>query len=184
MNATPITERPPRPAKPAPVLFDNIPADLKAYEGWVLWAYTFVSGKWTKPLLQVYASKRRNASSTDPSTWSPFRYAKAVYEACYDRPDGYDGVGYVLGGDDGVVLVDLDHCVENGVIRDWALNVVRTLDSYTEWSPSHNGIHILTRGALPAGHRTRPPKGSPYHMEVYSRGRYTTITGHRLEVSA
>jgi primase-polymerase (primpol)-like protein len=72
--------------------------------------------------------------------------------------------------------VDLDGCLdpETRVIESWAQEIIEELDSYTEISPSGRGIHVLLRGSLPAGRRR---KG---RIEMYDRGRFFTITGHRL----
>ena len=47
--------------------------------------------------------------------------------------------------------------------------IVLAVDSYTEKSPSGDGLHIITRGKLPKGARKRNG------IEVYSEGRYFTV---------
>ena len=78
---------------------------------------------------------------------------------------------------DGLVGVDLDQ-VRNphtGSITAMGQAVIKTLDSYTEISPSHAGIHVLVHGSLPPGRRRHA-----HGIEMYSDSRYFTITGQHL----
>lgn len=78
--------------------------------------------------------------------------------------------------DDPYTGIDLDGCFdETGVLAGWAQDLVTRFDSYTELSPSGHGLHIIIRGKLPGRGRR---KGS---IEMYSEGRYFTVTGGLLE---
>jgi len=74
------------------------------------------------------------------------------------------------------VGIDLDHCrdPQTGEITPRALEIVQRLDSYTEISPSGDGLHILVIGQLP---RQGNKCGG---IEMYSSGRYFTVTGQHL----
>jgi len=111
----------------------------------------------------------RNASSTGPSTWAPFAEAVA---ACKAR--GLSGIGLVVTTDDNLVGIDLDGCIgEDGVLADWAAEIVRRLNSYTEVSPSRRGLRLFVRGEWPDDRRNRRDS-----IEVYGTGRYLTVTGN------
>ena len=90
---------------------------------------------------------------------------------------GWEGIGFVFTKEDPFAGVDLDHCrASNGSLQPWALDIVQHLDSYTEWSPSGEGLHVLIRASLPgSGGRRR------HGIEVYSSARYFTITGGHYE---
>lgn len=106
------------------------------------------------------------ASSTDPQTWSTY---KAV------RTSGRGvGDGFVLNGD-GVVCIDLDHCVTpSGRITAAARRFLATLPStYVERSPSGTGLHVWGFGQAPRGRRMVV---GGLHVEVYGTGRYMTVT--------
>lgn len=106
----------------------------------------------------------RAASSTDPATWSTYAAVTATRFA---------GVGFVLNGD-GIACIDLDHCLEDGRVANWAQAILDlALGTYVETSPSGTGLHIWGRATIPAGRCT--PRG-----EVYGTGRYITITGRRF----
>lgn len=110
-----------------------------------------------------------NARSNDPTTWGT--YAEA--EAAASR-NGYSGVGLMLA--DGYVGIDLDGAVSDGVIADWAREIVDMVGSYAEVSPSGTGLHILAWADMDVVGAI----GSADHaagVEVYNNRRYFTVTG-------
>ena len=121
--------------------------------------------KWTKPPVQI-ADPRRNASTTNPTTWATYDDAMDAYST-----GAVAGPGFVLTDQVPVTGIDLDHCrdIETGTVAPWARAIVTRLDSYTEVSPSGTGLRILVFGYLP-GERCR--KG---HVELYDTERYLTI---------
>lgn len=101
----------------------------------------------------------RPASSTDARTWT-------TYEDVKDLPRR----GFVLG--DGIGCIDLDHCVVDGVLTDWAAKIVAlNPDTFVEYSQSGTGIHIW--GLLPEGPGRRIRDGRS--VEIYSVGRYICL---------
>lgn len=108
------------------------------------------------------------ASVTNPTTWTTYSAAR--------RSDAGAGLGLVLTGD-GVVCIDLDHCLIDGEPTDWVVAIMeRCGATYTEISPSGDGLHIWGRGTVPHGRRIRLTGGT---AEVYGTGRFITVTGHR-----
>jgi len=90
------------------------------------------------------------------------------------------GVGYVFTADNPHAGVDLDDCrnAETGAIADWAQEIIDTLNSYTEVSPSGTGVKCWLAGALTgASHRWQVEGGE---VEIYDRERYFTYTGEHL----
>jgi hypothetical protein len=129
--------------------------------------------KRTKVLYRPLSSQATRASSTDPDTWGAYGATIAVYEAC-----DYDGIGFVLSPDDPFVSIDLDDCIdpESGKWADWARDIVGSMYSYSEQTPSGKGVHIFIRGAMPDGKGRR--KGD---IEIYDRARFMTVTGWHIE---
>jgi putative DNA primase/helicase len=106
---------------------------------------------------------------SDPNTWTDFQTALQAYEQ-----GRFDGIGFVLTPEAGIVCVDIDHA-KNGT--DWtpeAMAMVGALNSYTEVSPSGKGLHIWCYGHLPAGRRRKNG------VEMYDSGRFITVTGDHL----
>ena len=154
--------------------FDNIPEELKKLDRWVTWTAKGKTGE--KPKKVPYSPDVFNkmASSTDPQTWGTFEQAKAAF-----LKGKRTGVGFVLNGD-GVVGVDLDTCVTDGVPSTEAMALLGRLGAtYIEISPSGTGLRALGYGEqLEAGVNGFRDglKG-----EFYSTGRYLTLTGKTIK---
>lgn len=149
---------------------ENIPFELKALPQWVNWKKEQRGGKATK--VPYHASTGKLARVDDPSTWSSFEQALAAYQ----NGNEYTGIGYIFTEQDPYVGIDLDGCIDDeGRIADWALQIILQMNSYTEYSQSRKGLHILAKGKLPAGGRR---KGS---VEMYDSGRYFVMTGDVLD---
>jgi putative DNA primase/helicase len=148
---------------------DTIPQELKLLRRWVVWHYRERKGKWTKPPCRP--SDGKAASVNKPDDWGTFEEALA---ALADGGDKYFGVGLMLTEEDGVVAWDLDHCLNPKTLElsPTAREIVDTLKSYTEVTPSGQGMRVLVYAELPAGARRKGP------IEVYCADRYVTITGN------
>lgn len=109
------------------------------------------------------------AKADDVATWGTFAEAEAAV-ARYKL----NGLGIEFGS--GVMGVDLDHCIaDDGSLTDFASTIVAMLDSYTEFSPSGTGLHILLKTTAPEG--TFGVRNDKIRLEMYDKGRFFTITG-------
>lgn len=145
--------------------WERIPQELRAFNNWVCFSFEERNGKRTKVPYCPLTGKR--AKSNDPSTWGSFTDA-------VDKADFlYDGIGFMFSCSP-YVGIDLDHCIENGVMTDLAKDAIMTLQSYAEYSPSGTGVHIICRGQLPVGGNRNDKTG----IEMYATGRYFTMTGN------
>ena len=109
------------------------------------------------------------ASVTDPSTWSDYATARA---SSYG-----DGIGFVLAPGDRIVVVDLDHAVDDGKVAAWARRIVDGLPAtYTEVSVSGTGLHLWFRGDVDRGRKFR--RGD-VAVELYGRDRFIVL-GERV----
>lgn len=105
-----------------------------------------------------------SASSTNSRTWTSYERAAA-------SPHGV-GLGFVLNGD-GIVCIDLDHCISGGRLADWAQAIVdRCPPTYMEVSASGEGLHLWGRGRVAGGRRFRR---NGTCIEVYGDGRYIAL---------
>jgi hypothetical protein len=150
-------------------IYQNIPEELRSLPQWVVWKAVKRDGKWTKVPCDPKTGK--HAKSDDPATWAPFFDA---YDA-YAQSGKYAGIGFVLSTDDPFCGWDLDHCLEpGGAVESWAIEIVTSLESYTEVSPSGTGLRAIVKAQLPPYGRK---KGN---IEVYESGRFLTITGQHF----
>ena len=132
-----------------------IPDELKATPHWVTW--TNLDGR------------KVPSHPTNRGPWLD-------YETAVQESPG--SLGFVFTKDDPYVGIDLDDCIErHGAgfsIKPWAADILKEAKSYAEFSPSGNGIHIICRGPQIETGVNRNG------IEVYSQGRYFTMTGKAL----
>jgi putative DNA primase/helicase len=149
--------------EPLPVNFASIPERLRPFDQWVVWQYAVIDSEIKKPPVDPKTGKR--ASVANPHTWGSFAEAQQAYAS-----GKFAGVGIVLTPDMGIVGMDIDHCIQKGKLSDDAARIVRAINSYTEISPSGEGLRIMLAGQFRR-------KGS---LELYEDMRYLTLTGHVL----
>ncbi|MED1010766.1 phage/plasmid primase, P4 family [Bacillus mycoides] len=157
--------------KKNPYNFNEIPAELKALPQWILWKFETRNGKQTKVPCQVTGEM---AQANNRRTWSTFATAVKFY-----LEGDYDGIGFVFSRQDNYIGIDIDKCVVDGKTNAFATEIIDTLDSYTEFSPSEKGIHIIIKGSLPQSVLGTGRKNTKHGLEIYSYGRFFTFTGNR-----
>jgi hypothetical protein len=156
------------PAAP-PLPVDAIPSELRDRPQWICWRYEQRDGKFTK--VPYTTNRKKKADTTNPETWASF---EKVY-AAYTR-GGFDGIGFVFSKDDDLAFIDLDHCFVDGELTSEGREIIEIFRSYTEISPSGEGLHIFALGELPADHKNKTG-----NYELYTENRFSTITGRRFE---
>lgn len=86
--------------------------------------------------------------------------------------------GFVFGPDRAYTGLDLDHVIHDGLLEEQYRWVVEQAGTYTEVSPSGDGLHLIFRGSKPEGGATRCRRGP---VEMYDHDRYFTVTGDVYE---
>ena len=159
---------------------ESIPQELQAVPHWVRWRAVWNSEKQRNDKLPFQLYSEFKASSNQVTGWGTFKNAMRLSE-------GYSGVGFQAGVKPcGNILIDLDHCLANdGSIQPWARTIVDFANSYTEISPSGDGLHIFCGGKLPGPGKAAaklPSVGSKAGEAcIYDFGRYFTVTGEVFE---
>jgi hypothetical protein len=152
----------------------KVPRELVLMPQWVVWKAALRNGKPTK--LPVNPMTGRLAAIDNSTSW-------ADYESAVEAVGRFkgEGVGFVFTDSDPYTGIDLDDCrdPQTGEIQPWARDIVQALHSYTEISPSQQGVKIWVRGKLAAGKRNRTALEAG-EVEIYSRDRYFTVTGQQL----
>lgn len=148
----------------------NIPRVLKKLRKWVCWKGVRKGDSWTK--VPFNAISLNTAKINDPDDWTD---GKKAHNSM--KENDFDGIGYVLTDDDPYVGIDIDHCVDRKTkeITSYATKIIKLMNSYTEFSPSGEGIRIFIKGELPSGGRRRKT------IELYDNKRYLTLTGNHLK---
>lgn len=150
---------------------DSIPADLKAHPYWAPFVLTpREKGKFNKipvdPKTEIYL--RTNS----PEGWVSFDEAYTAYQA----NEKYAGIGILLTPEDHLIGVDIDDCMEAGSpAAEIAADIINTLSTYTEISPSGTGYRCIGKRGKK---EVRLDGNKVDGVEFYVQGRFLTITGH------
>ena len=72
-----------------------------------------------------------------------------------------------------LLLIDLDDYIVDGVVQAWVEELIQICDTYTEYSPSGLGFHLILKG------QKLVDKTRFHHnqIEIYDSKRFLTITG-------
>lgn len=154
---------------------DRVPDELASVNQWVVWKAVQMKKRdgTVKTTKVPYDPKNgKKASTQRKSNWGSFD------QACESLlMEGYDGIGFVFTADDPFVGIDLDNCFnDDGSLRADAEAAVNTVQSFTERSPSGNGLHIICKGRLPGSGHCDNKTG----REMYQEGRFFTITAETV----
>lgn len=171
-----------------------VPSALKEKKHWVVWrAIKDDNGKVQK--------RPWNPNGINLLKWGnplnhlTFDEAAALYQAGTNLPERngkhFAGIGYILPpGTTEVrdVAVDLDDAIINGAIKEDALTLLTKCNSYSEISPSGNGIRIVGRAILPEDLKniSTTDGGEPLFfngqkVEVFVRKHFFTVTGNKID---
>lgn len=160
--------------------YSTIPKFMQEHGRFCLWKLVMKPGK-TKPDKIPNRINEKRAAATNPQ---PYSTSEETVDAF--AKGGYAGIG--IGCFEPIRLVDVDECIVNGKLDARGQDIVDTLDSYTELSPSGNGIHIfiLADGfAYDSEHYYINNRNT--HMEVYApdvTGKFLTLTGEAIHGAA
>lgn len=156
-------------AEALPSLEIHAVKELASLDQWVCWQYEYDDNG--KPKKVPRQPSGACAKSNVPSTWSSF---EACAQAVVSR--GFDGMGFVFSPEDDYVGVDFDDILDDqGQIMDPSIaQWVADLGSYTEVSPSGEGLKVFAKGTIPSSVATKT-------VEMYETGRFFTVTGRVFE---
>lgn len=152
---------------------------LKSLPIWLVWKSEEVKSpgsdkvknkRFTKVPYQING---KHASTVDPSTWVTFEEAQKASK-------NFSGVGFTISKNFPLLCIDLDHCLDTSgkITRDDFHILMEAADTYTEVSPSGDGLHIILQleehFSLISNKKVNDD-GTAF--ECYTEGRYFTFTG-------
>ena len=151
------------------------PEELKQWSRWMCWKITETDGKPDK--VPFNPKTGGFASVNDPSTWVDYPTAAEATKPGWHEQ--YDSIGFVLGKEVGLVVVDFDKVIEKpgDPWPDWVVRELDELDSYTEISASGRGLHVLVWGVLPGPNMNRQKS----HVELWDSNKMFALSGNVLE---
>lgn len=155
---------------------DVIPESLRSRAQWLVWRFELNPKKPEGKLLKVpyYANGNRRFGGQGDAKDRAKLVTLDVALAALSRPSPapYNGIGFAFLPDDGLIGIDIDKCIdpESGEVSAVAQEVIASCQSYTEYSPSKTGVHIIVAGT------TRTFKSDAVGVEVFCGSQYFTFT--------
>lgn len=153
------------------------PEELASLPGWLVWRYEHEENR-EKPRKVPYyvnGSRRRGIQGRPEDCQNLVVYDEAIKAAAR----GFDGVGFALMPEFGVVALDFDNCVTDGLVNPAVDDLVSC--TYAEYSPSGNGVRAFFKGDL--GNR-KDHTPDPFGFETFSTKGFVTFTGDALDSTA
>lgn len=163
----------------------EIPQSLRDRPQWLVWRFEKnPDPRKTKPLKVPYyaAGKRRHGDQGTPGDRRQLVKFDVALAAC--GLGKFEGVGFAFLPDDGLIGIDLDKVIDKdtGEISELAIEIIKRCGSYTEYSPSKTGVHIILAGdtkVLYADGQRHSFKSNKIGVEVYCGALFFTFTGER-----
>lgn len=150
---------------------EKIPNEMKRHSCWCVWKRDD-GGK-----IPYNPNTGKRAKSNDRSTFASFEVAHNAYSF-----GEYTGLG--IGIFDDMCAIDIDHCITDGTYSEMATDIIKQMGSYTEISPSGEGIRIIfTAASFPFDKNRYYINNKKKGLEVYLSGatnKFVTITGERI----
>lgn len=158
------------------IALGNAPASLKSRPQWLVWKFEPGATPEAKPRKMPYYASGRRRSGTQGSAAD--RALLVTFDAAIAAAQRLkmEGIGFAFLPDDGLIGIDIDGAidVESGEISERAAAIIAACDSYTEYSPSRKGVHIIVQGSIEASF-----KSNDIGVEVFCGSQYFTFTGQR-----
>lgn len=145
---------------------------LTATHNWVAWRLENVQGRDKPAKIPYNPNTGEKAKPNDSNTWSSFDNAMALADKFHG------GVGFMFSDGCGYCGIDLDNVIlSDGTLKPFAQDIVDALNSYTEISPSGNGLHILCMLKRPLSTFGSKRNNRALGAEIYDSAHYLTVTG-------
>lgn len=160
-------------------MFENIPQEMRQYKNWVCFKKvkkTDKQGNERVSKVPYNPLTGHHAKSNDPKTW-------VGYEDAVNYAERFDGIGFEFTNSP-FVGIDIDHCIApDGNVSDTTKDIAKNLNSYTEYSPSGTGLHIIVKSSFIPLAENKKGGVRKNGLEIYHQGQFLTMTGNRLEGS-
>lgn len=158
------------------------PKLLRELKGWLVWRWVQRPGKAKASKVPYYvtgeARKGAQGSDADRAKMATFEEAKT-----FAIRHNFPGVGFAFMPEFGITGLDFDDCVIDGKVDPLVEQL--TAGTYTEYSPSGNGVHAFVLGVYP-DHKDSPPRNperDKFGCETFQGKGFLTFTGRPTELT-
>jgi len=161
---------------------DNIPDELKSIPRWVTWRPVYNKDDPQKPKKKPINPAKKGidfdpAKTNDPGTWGTFDQAvKALDQSSLNK-----GLGFIFTGEDHIVGIDFDHCIDNDKIHPSVEALIKSINTYAEKSPSGTGLHLILKGDIDLSQGKKIKLKEGMEAQFFSDTGYLTFTGGKLD---
>jgi hypothetical protein len=153
--------------------FDAIPTALAERKQWLVWRFEEPDAPGKKPRkVPYYASggRRFGEQGTEQDRAKLTTLDAALVSVQRSK---MEGVGFAFLPGDGLIGIDIDGAIDtdSGEISERARSIIEACSSYTEYSPSRRGVHIIVIG------ESETFKSNDIGLEVFCGRQFFTFTG-------
>lgn len=157
-----------------PPVWDSIPEDLATRQQWLLWKFEPKEGQAKPGKIPYYVQGGRRTGGQGDDRDRQRLATLAVVRRAYER-GGWTGIGFAFLPGDGLIGIDIDGAIDldTGVVTERCANIIKACNSFTEYSPSGKGVHIIVEGT------TATNKSNDIGLEVFCERQFFTFTANR-----
>lgn len=161
------------PAVPPPE-WDSVPQSLATRQQWLLWKFEHKEGSAKPGKIPYYVRGGRRTGGQGSDSDRERLATLEVVRRAFER-GGWSGIGFAFLPGDGLIGIDVDGAIDpdTGEVSERLQRIVEACASFTEYSPSGKGAHIIV-----AGHTTTN-KSNDIGLEVFCERQFFTFTGRR-----
>ena len=152
----------------------TFPPELLTRQQWLIWRFVQKPGQKKPSKMPYYASGaiRTGVQGSEDDRRALVDYDTAVAALVQHSADG---LGFAFLPNDGLIGIDIDGALSDDVTperRERAQRIIAACASYTEYSPSMNGVHIIATG------QTETFKSNELGIEVFCGRQFFTMSGN------
>lgn len=158
-----------------PPVWDAVPPELAVRQQWLLWKFEFKDEKAVKPgKIPYYVSGGRRTGGQGEDRDRSRLATLALVRRAFDK-GGWHGIGFGFLPDDGLIGIDIDGAIDQqtGNVTERCAAIIASCASYTEYSPSGKGVHIIVQG------NTHTNKCNEIGLEMFCAKQFFTFTANR-----
>ncbi|MGC4075435.1 MAG: VapE family protein [Rubrivivax sp.] len=169
-----MSTAPRRPSAPDLDALAGMPAAMRDRSQWLCWRFEADPKRPEKPRKVPYyvgGSRRLGTQGDERDRARLVLFDEALQALQAGR---YDGIGFAFLPGDGLIGIDIDGAIDaDGVVAERCQRIIDACASYTEFSPSGRGVHIIVEGT------SETFKDNSIGLEVFCGRQYFTCTGRR-----
>ncbi|WP_428421940.1 VapE domain-containing protein [Methylibium sp.] len=153
---------------------ESMPALMRELKQWLLWRFEPDAKRPEKPRKVPYYASGRRRRGDQGSVQDREDLVSLNVAMSQLRAGRYDGVGFAFLPGDGLIGVDIDGAIDpgSGEISERCQSIIESCASYTEFSPSGRGVHIIGTGTI-----EKTFKDNRVGVEVFTGRQFFTCTG-------